>query len=138
MTLPTPPVFTPSWLAPASVKDWLKVNATPDDLRDEDLIVRCCAAVEPLVERARSDQRVYHDPDDPNPPDPPPPGWPVVYTPDAQVYQAAVMQAGMIVRRRNSPGGLEAYGEGVIYVSRLDPDIARALHSGQSQRPDVG
>jgi hypothetical protein len=81
---------------------------------------------------------VYHDPDDPYPPDPPPPGWPVVYEPDAEVYQAAVMLAARLVRRRNSPGGVETFGESVTYVSRYDPEIGRALRTGLWALPGVG
>ena len=128
--------FTPAWLDVADVKAQLRIMGA--DTADDDLVGRCSAAVEPQVQRARPDQRVYHDPDAPNPPDPPPPGWPVVYTPDAEVYQAAVMLAARLVRRRNSPGGIESFGESVTYVSRYDPDIARALHSGSWALPGVG
>lgn len=132
MTGPVAPV----WLAVGDVKDQLRIAG--GDTTDDALINRCAAAVEPQVERARRDAWVYHDPDDPYPPDPPPPGWPVVYEPDAEVYQAAVMLAARLVRRRNSPGGVETFGESVTYVSRMDPEIARALHTGPYARPGVG
>jgi hypothetical protein len=128
--------FTPDWLDVADVKEQLRLGGS--DTADDALVTRCSAAVEPQVQRARADLFVYHDPDDPNPPDPPPPGWPVVFTPDAEVYQAAVMLAARLVRRRNSPGGIETFGESVTFVSRYDPDIARALHSGAWALPGVG
>jgi hypothetical protein len=130
------PEYTPAWLDVADVKAQLRLSGA--DTADDDLVVRCAAAVEPQVQRARSDAWVYYDPDDPYPPDPPPPGWPVVYEPDAEVYQAAVMLAARLVRRRNSPGGVESFGESVTYVSRYDPDIGRALHSGSWALPGVG
>lgn len=128
--------FEPAWLDVADVKAQLRIMGA--DTADDDLVTRCAAAVEPQVQRARPDQRVFYDPDDPSPPDPPPPGWPVVFTPDAEVYQAAVMLAARLVRRRNSPGGVETFGESVTYVSRYDPDIGRALRTGLWALPGVG
>jgi hypothetical protein len=123
----------PVWLVPADVAVWLQLKAP--DASTTELLAVCSAAVEPQVERARPDMRVFYDPDDPNPPDPPPPGWPVVFTPDAEVYQAAVMLAGRLFRRRNSPGGIEAVADiGGLYVSRYDPEIERALHTGAWRR----
>jgi hypothetical protein len=130
------PEYLPQWLDVADVKAQLRLSGA--DTTDDDLVTRCAAAVEPQVQRARSDAWTYYDPDDPNPPDPPPPGWPVVFEPDAEVYQAAVMLAARLVRRRNSPGGVESFGESVTYVSRYDPDIGRALHSGTWSMPGVG
>ena len=126
----------PVWLLVADVKDQLRI--APADTTDDALITRCAAAVEPQVQRNPPGEWVYYDPDTPNPPDPPPPGWPVVYEPDAEVYQAAVMLAARLVRRRNSPGGVETFGESVTYVSRQDPEIARALHTGPYASPGVG
>jgi hypothetical protein len=61
------------------------------------------------------------------------------YTPDAETYQGAVMFAARELRRRNSPAGVETYGDGgVSFVSRWDPDIDRALRAGAWQRPGVG
>jgi hypothetical protein len=112
----------PAWLLVADVKDQLRIAA--GDPTDDALINRCAAAVEPQVERARPDQRVD--------------GPPAAYVPDAEVYQAAVMLAARLVRRRNSPGGVETFGESVTYVSRMDPEIARALHTGPNRMPGVG
>jgi hypothetical protein len=124
--------FTPAWLDPADVKAQLRIGGT--DVADDDLILRCSAAVEPQVQRSRPDRWVY----------------PVVnpllvdplavrtYDPDAEVYQAAVMLAARLVRRRNSPAGIESFAMSVTYVSRYDPDIARALWADAWTHPAVG
>jgi hypothetical protein len=119
------PTYAPTWLDVADVKEQLRLAAA--DTGDDDLVTRCAAAVEPQVQRARPD------------------GWPAVqpltapvYTPDAETYQAAVMLAARLVRRRNSPGGVETFGESVTYVSRYDPEIARALRTGLWALPGVG
>lgn len=126
----------PVWLAVADVKDQLRIAGA--DTTDDALVTRCAAAVEPQVERARPDMAVPAAP----------PGrdargritaaTPAAYVPDAEVYQAAVMLAARLVRRRNSPGGVETFGESVTYVSRMDPEIARALHTGPYAMPGVG
>ena len=48
------------------------------------------------------------------------------------------MLAARLVRRRNSPGGVESFGDSVLYVARFDPEIARALRSGNWAMPGVG
>lgn len=118
----------PVWLSVDDVRGWLRVPAT--DHADDDLITACAAAVEPQVERARYDMRVPVDPAT----DPPT----YTYSPDPSVYQAAVMLAGRLVRRRNSPGGVETFADSLAYVARHDPDIARALFLGNSTYPSVG
>jgi hypothetical protein len=136
MTAPDPAAFVPLWLSPADVREWLRLNGTPTT--DDALVTRCAAAVEPQVQSARPDCVVIHSWDEPNPPDPPPPGWPVTYVPDAEVYQAGVQLAARLVRRRNSPGGLESFAESLVYVSAYDPEIQRALRQGPWRRPLVG
>jgi hypothetical protein len=123
--------YTPAWLDVADVKAQLRLSGA--DTADDDLVTRCAAAVEPQVQRARPD--LYPAP---VPLDPPTRVAGPVYAPDAEVYQAAVMLAARLVRRRNSPGGVESFGESVTYVSRYDPDIGRALHSGTWALPGVG
>jgi hypothetical protein len=130
------PDYTPVWLDVADVKAWLRIAGA--DTIDDDLLARCAAAVEPQVQRARPDQTVFYDPDDPYPPDPPPPGWPVVYEPDAEVYQAAGMLAAKMYRRRNSPGGIESYGDQVLYPARWDQEIDLALRTANRRLPAVG
>jgi hypothetical protein len=107
------PVPVPAWLRVEDVKTQLQLDAA--DVADDALVTACSAAVEPQVERARSDQFG---------------GTPPTFLPDWEVYQAAVMLAARLVRRRNSPAGVETFGESVLYASRYDPDIARALRQG--------
>lgn len=55
-----------------------------------------------------------------------------------QVDLAATMLAARLVRRRNSPSGVEALTEaGTSYVSRYDPDIARMLELDGYERPAI-
>lgn len=64
---------------------------------------------------------------------------PQPYAPDAEVYQGAVMYAARLLRRRNSPAGVETYGDlGATFVAKYDPDIDRALHTGSFTPPGVG
>lgn len=124
MTGPAP--IEPVWLRPADVRDQLRIGA--GDTADDALIVRCAAAVEPQVQRARPD--LWVDGDEAS--------VPRMYTPDAEVYQAAVMLAARLFRRRNSPGGVESFGDSVTFVSRYDPEIQRALRTGAYALPGVG
>jgi hypothetical protein len=59
------------------------------------------------------------------------------YLPDAETYQGAVMYAAREYRRRNSPAGVEMFGDVTSFVSRFDPDIDRALQTGSYARPVV-
>lgn len=59
------------------------------------------------------------------------------YVPDAETYQGAVMYAAREYRRRNSPAGVEMFGDVTSFVSRFDPDIDRALMTGSYARPVV-
>jgi hypothetical protein len=123
-TLPPSRTFTPTWLAPADVKQWLRIN--DEDVDDDALVVRCCAMTEIYAARCRpefTDLTVD----------------PVTYNPDAETYQGAVMYAAREVRRRNSPAGLQAFADGqVSFVARYDSDIERALRTGAWTRPGVG
>ena len=124
-TDPTPPVFTLAWLAPADVKDWLRLDG--DDVTDDDLVRRVSGLSELYVQRCRPDQWTPADVE------------PTSYAPDAEVYQAAVMYAAREYRRRNSPGGIESITDaGATYVSKYDSDIERALRTGTWAEPAVG
>lgn len=58
---------------------------------------------------------------------------------DTHTRLGAIMLAGRVYRRRNSPAGVEAMGElGPVYVQRNDPDIAQLLGLGRYARPQVG
>jgi hypothetical protein len=122
------PVTGPTWLDPESVKTWLRLTDPGEDA----LVGMCCAAVEPFVQQCRPDQYVVVVVPEPDPPVPP------VFTPDAEVYQAAVMLAARVYRRRNSSGGLESVGDQVAYVARYDPEIERALRTATWRVPGVG
>ena len=55
------------------------------------------------------------------------------------VTRGLVMLAARLIRRRNSPAGVEASGDlGPLYVQRNDPDIAMLLELGSYTRPAVG
>ena len=127
MTTPPSQVFTPVWLAPADVKAWLHLNGA--DVEEDELVARCCAQTELYVQRCRPEFLVVETDD----------GTPGGYVPDAEAYQGAVMYAAREVRRRNSPAGVQAFGDaGVSFVSKFDSDIERALHQGAWAVPGVG
>lgn len=57
----------------------------------------------------------------------------------AEVATGATMLAARVWRRRNSPAGVETFGEmGPLYVQRNDPDIAMLLGLGNYLAPRVG
>ena len=119
--------FEPQWLQIDDVKSWLRLSAT--DTTDDELLASSAAMAEPYVERCRPEWRGI-DVTDPEAPVP-------VYLPDAETYQAAVMLAGRVYRRRNSPAGIETFGDVVSFVARYDPEIERALQTGSYARPVV-
>lgn len=56
-----------------------------------------------------------------------------------KTFLGAVMLAARLIRRRNSPHGIESFTvEGAAYVRRTDPDIAQLLHMGNHAKPRVG
>lgn len=56
-----------------------------------------------------------------------------------RIEYGATMLAGRLFRRKNSPAGVEAFGQlGAAYVMRNDPDIAQLLQLGTYQGPRVG
>lgn len=57
----------------------------------------------------------------------------------AKITQGATMLAARLFRRKNSPAGVEAFGQlGGAYVMRNDPDIAQLLQLGNYQAPQLG
>lgn len=124
MSAPTPFDFEPKWLSPDDVKSWLRINN--EDASDDALIEAACAQTEPYVERCRPEWRVT-DPD----------AGTTEYKPDAETYQGARMYAAREYRRRNSPAGIEVFGDVTSFVSRYDPDIDRALQTGAYARPVI-
>jgi hypothetical protein len=117
--------YTPAWLAQEDVRAWLRLNDQDDG--DGDLITRVCAMTEPYVQRCRPEWFQLVEP-----------SGAVEYMPDAETYQGAVMHAAREYRRRNSPAGVEAFGDaGTSFVSRYDPDIEKALQTGAYARPVI-
>lgn len=94
---------------------------------DDPTVVDVTAAVNVLVENAPAARRMA-DPDDPDA---------TVWADDT--YLGALMYAARLVRRANSPAGIEAFLEsGVAYVQRNDPDVAQLLRLGPFAPPMTG
>lgn len=108
------------WLALADVKRQLAIDGT--DVTDDELIQACIDAAEPEVTRARPD------------------AWTDTTTPAdyPDAYRGGVMLAARLVRRRNSPAGIESFGESVTYVAAYDPDLDRFMRRGRYRMPGVG
>lgn len=108
------------WLVLDDVKRQLRIDQT--DTSDDDLIRDCVDAAEPEITRARPDS------------------WTDTTTPAAvpDAYRGAVMLAARLVRRRNSPAGIESFGESVTYVAAFDPDLDRFMRRGRYRLPGVG
>ena len=126
------PEFTPVWLDPDDVRHWLRLNpaASPDAPLEDAEVDRVCAQTEIYVQRCRPDAYTPGETTDPAP---------GVYVPDAEIYQAAVMLAGRVLRRRSSPGGVESFGDvGIAFVARYDPEIETMLRIGAKTPPGVG
>lgn len=113
----TEPAWPIGWLQPVDVKRQLRIDGT--DTTDDQLIQDCCDAAEPEICRARPDALPF------------PPA-----VPDA--YRGGVMLAARLVRRRNSPAGIESFGESVTYVASYDPDLDRFMRRGRYAMPGVG
>jgi hypothetical protein len=123
--------FAPSWLDPADVRKWLRDTGTPP-VSDDVEVDRVARMTEVYVEGCRPEWWTVADPDAVPPVE-------STYVPDAETYQGAVMYAARELRRRNSPAGVETYGDvGLTFVSKYDPDIERALRTGAYLRPGVG
>lgn len=88
-----------------------------DDGRDSDLLVPVVAAVNDYMVALKGDLVE----------------WP------PRFVQGGIMLAARLYRRRNSPAGVEAFGElGGVYVQRNDPDVALMLELGVYKRPLIG
>lgn len=107
----------PGWLLLPDVKDQLRIDG--DDATDDTLITRAIGAAEIEVGRARPDAAA--DP-----------------AGHQDVYLAGVMLAARLVRRRNSPAGIESFGDSVSFVASFDPDMDRFLRRGRYRFPGVG
>lgn len=106
---------------PGQVKGFLKITDTNDDGELADIVAAVNAVVRGLPVAVAVNVPVDTDP------------WP------ANISRGATMLAGRLFRRRATPSGVEAFGvDGVVYVSRNDPDIAMLLELGAYARPGVG
>lgn len=102
------------------VRDWLRYD--PADVRDDAVLAIVVPAVNNQVRGWRCSQVAVGAA-----------AWP-----DA-IVAGATMLAARLVRRRNTPSGVEAFGsDGAQYVSRNDPDVAQLLGLGVHQPPAVG
>lgn len=98
----------------------VKLYLSISDDRLDDAVTEACDAVNAFVRTLRVADVDGED-------------WP------AYVMLGATMMAGRLVRRRNSPSGVEAFTDaGGVYVSRNDPDVAAMLRIGAYQQPSVG
>lgn len=113
--------YEPTWLNPAEVAAWLRMN-TPQTTADDLELARVTCDAERYAERCR------------------PEWWDQVgYAPDEETRQGAIMYAARIIRRRNAPSGIETAIDGnPVFVSRFDADIEKHLRVGIFQRPGVG
>ncbi|WP_282939126.1 hypothetical protein [Corynebacterium auriscanis] len=94
-----------------NVAAWMKSDIPPDDAE----LARCVQTVNELVTSWHGEQ------------------WP----PGADT--GAVMLAARLHRRRNSPGGVESFGEaGAAYIPRYDADLDRLLRINDWAVPQVG
>lgn len=120
-TTPAGPVLAPAGPVEApAVVEWLKVHASGKAATEAEL-AGVVAAVNRFVRRL--------------PPGPPADGqaW------DEDVALGALMLAGRLWARRNSPAGVAQFGsEGAAYVQRQDPDVAMLLGLGAWARPVAG
>lgn len=102
----------------AAVKAWLRLTDAGDDEVAQAATDAANAYVESLP--------VWRDLTQP------------VATVPATIRQGATMLAARLFRRRNSPGGVEAYADAAVYVARFDPDVARLLQLDPFAPPRVG
>lgn len=104
----------------SQVKAWLSIT---DDRLDA-VVASCTAAANDLV----LDLPIAKDVDQDTATE-----WP------DRLVTGGTMLAARLVRRRNSPSGVEALtDQGAAYVSRNDPDIAQLLKIGAYAPPRVG
>lgn len=94
-----------------SVAAWMKSDIAADDSE----LVRCVDTVNALVTSWHGEN------------------WP----PGADT--GAIMLAARLHRRRNSPGGVENFGDaGAAYIPRYDADLDRLLRINEWATPQVG
>lgn len=101
----------------AAIKAWLKIDRADDDGLFDTIATAVTAFVERCPDRTLTVDGTW----------------------SAETHLAALMLAGRLYRRRNSPSGVEAFtDQGATFVARYDPDIARALRLDAYTPPRVG
>lgn len=104
----------------------MKLQLSLTDTRDDAMVEAAVAAANQHVRRLPAAQVDA---------DPAPADW----TGYDDVVLGANMLGARLVRRRNSPDGVQAMTDaGVAYVARSDPDIAMLLQLGPYAPPQVG
>lgn len=109
-------------VTPATVAAYLRL---PSPSADDDLLAAVCAAVNGWVGRLPWVQAEAAAAT-------PPGTWP------ATAEQGAVMLAARLFRRRNTPSGVEAMSDAVVYMPRRDSDVDQLLRVGAYQMPSIG
>lgn len=131
MTVVVPVTTTPAeWPKIATVEGVKAHLAIPEaDTRDDALIAESIDAVTALlVGWGRTPSRVDDDE-----------AAEVVYRWRDDWALGGKMLAARLVRRRNSPAGVDSIGDlGAVYIQRNDPDIADLLQIGRDLTPQVG
>lgn len=100
--------------APTSA-DVFEFIGTPDE-PDASVMDTCVDAAVSFVER-------YKGPAD---------SW------DAATNLGCLMQAAGLFRRRNTPGGIDTFGESAMYTRAVDSEVERLLRIGRYAMPRVG
>lgn len=104
--------------SPELVKTWLRIT----DTREDDVVAIVVAAVNNQVRGWRCSQVAVGAE-----------AWP------DRIVAGATMLAARLVRRRNTPSGVESFSsDGLAYVSRNDPDVGQLLELGVHTPPTVG
>lgn len=107
---------------PSAVAVWL--GMVPGSETDPNLVMACDMAGDLIGSVPWIKAAAAADPDG---------AWP------AAVDNAGIMLAARLYRRRNTPSGVESFGDNpATYVLRNDPDVARALRIGPYAMPAVG
>lgn len=113
----TDPVDPDPAFTGAAIKAWLRIDRADDDDLLDTIATAVTSLIEDLPDVRRTLDGLWSD----------------------ATHLAALMMGARLYRRRNSPAGVEAFSnQGVAYVSRYDPDIARALRVDGFTRPAVG
>lgn len=100
----------------------VKLHIDPADVRDDTELDGVIDAVNALVRRWPVSEAAVGATE-----------WP------PHITEGAVMLAVRLFRRRNSPAGVEAFGQqGAAYVMRTDPDVAMLLRLGSYLSPGIG